>query len=247
VRIITLLTDFGTVDSYVAEVKAAVLANARDVLFVDVTHEIPPADLRAAQYVLSRAWYRFPAGTIHVCVVDPEVGTSRRALAARNQEHYFVAPDNGLLTPVLDGAEVVALPIPESAAPTFHGRDVFAPAAGSLAAGEPLASLGTAVADAVRLPLPALRREGDWVIGEVVYVDRFGNAVTNIPGDVLGAGARVRGRTIPAARTFADVARESLLAYVGSGGTVEVAAREGRASEIAGLRVGEEVRVAARA
>jgi hypothetical protein len=103
------------------------------------------------------------------------------------------------------------------------------------------------VADAVRLPLPALRREGDWVIGEVVYVDRFGNAVTNIPGDVLGAGARVRGRTIPAARTFADVARESLLAYVGSGGTVEVAAREGRASEIAGLRVGEEVRVAARA
>src|SRR6266566_3264991 len=127
--IITLLTDFGTVDSYVAEVKAEILSRVPDVTLVDVSHDVPPGDVRAAQYLLSRAWKRFPVGTIHLAIVDPAVGTERRALAAEAAGHQFLAPDNGLLSFLPPDARFVALPVPRDAAPTFHGRDLFAPAA----------------------------------------------------------------------------------------------------------------------
>src|SRR5712664_2852046 len=127
--IITLLTDFGTVDSYVAEVKAEILSRAPDVTLVDISHDVPPGDIRAAQYLLSRAWKRFPVGTIHLAIVDPAVGTERRALAAEAAGlHRFLAPDNGLLSFLPPDARFVVLPVPRDAAPTFHGRDVFAPA-----------------------------------------------------------------------------------------------------------------------
>ena len=113
--IITLLTDFGTRDSYVAEVKGVLLTRAPDAVLVDVTHEIPPGDVLAAQYVLERTWPRFPAGTVHLAVVDPGVGSERRALAAAGRGHGFIAPDNGLLTPMLAGATVVAPPEPADA------------------------------------------------------------------------------------------------------------------------------------
>ncbi|HEX6434962.1 MAG TPA: SAM-dependent chlorinase/fluorinase, partial [Gemmatimonadales bacterium] len=133
--IITLLTDFGTADSYVAELKGVLLGRVPDAVLVDLTHEVPQRDIRSAAYILGRTWYRFPASTVHLAVVDPGVGTSRAALAIRAHDQYFVAPDNGILTPVLRDAEVeaVMLPLPTTAAPTFHGRDVFAPAAAQLA------------------------------------------------------------------------------------------------------------------
>src|SRR2546425_910737 len=136
-RIITLLTDFGTVDSYVAEVKAVILSRAPEVTLVDISHDVPPGDIRAAQYLLSRAWKRFPVGTIHLAIVDPAVGTERRALVAEAGGHRFLAPDNGLLSFLPPDARFVALPVPRDAAPTFHGRDVFAPAGSALPAGEP--------------------------------------------------------------------------------------------------------------
>ncbi|HET6837122.1 MAG TPA: SAM-dependent chlorinase/fluorinase, partial [Gemmatimonadales bacterium] len=135
--IITLLTDFGTSDSYVAELKGVLLNRAPGIVLVDVSHDVPPGDIRSAAYILGRTWHRFPADTVHLAVVDPGVGTSRAALAIRAHQQYFVAPDNGILTPVLRDAEVeaVMLPLPTTAAPTFHGRDVFAPAAAELARG----------------------------------------------------------------------------------------------------------------
>ena len=142
--IITLLTDYGTTDSYVGELKGVLLSQAPAVTLVDLTHQIAPGDVAAAAYVLARAWHRFPAGTVHLAVVDPGVGTARSALALRTREHFFVGPDNGLFSGLLRAAEIeaVSLATPAEASPTFHGRDLFAPAAAALARAVPLQSLG---------------------------------------------------------------------------------------------------------
>src|SRR3989449_2420059 len=130
--LITLLTDFGSADSYVGEVKGVLLSQVHGAALVDITHQVPPGDVRAAQYILSRVWHRFPQGSVHLAVVDPGVGTDRRVLAASTAGHFFVAPDNGLLSFLPADAHFVGLPIPVDAAPTFQARDVFAPVAGQL-------------------------------------------------------------------------------------------------------------------
>ena len=243
--VITLLTDFGLADSYVAEVKGVLLSRAPGVTLVDVSHDVPSGSVRAGQYLLSRTWYRFPPETVHLVVVDPGVGTERRALAASADGHSFVAPDNGLLSVLPHGAHFVTLPVLRDASPTFHGRDVFAPAAARLATGARLEELGSPVTDPFHSPPPTPRAEGRAVVGEVIYVDRFGNVITNIPGDLVEPGVRI---TIaeteigPVRRTFGDVARGKLLAYVGSGGTVEIAVREGSAAQVLDVEVGAEVR-----
>jgi len=248
--IITLLTDFGTADSYVGEVKGTLLTLAPASPLVDLTHDIAPGDVAAASFVLGRAWRTFPAGTVHLAVVDPGVGTRRRALAAALGGHHFVAPDNGLLSDVFAAAhaEVVSLPVPQTASHTFQGRDVFAPAAARLATGSALGQLGPAVGDLVHLPPRRVRVEGADVVGQVVHVDRFGTLVTNIPDDAVAEGAAVRlGRhSFPLLTTFADVPPGSPVAFVGSGGTVEIAVRDGRADATLGLARGTEVRATTR-
>jgi len=243
--IITLLTDFGTTDSYVGEVRAVLASQANPALLVDITHEVPPGDIRAAQYIFSRVWHRFPRGTVHLVVVDPGVGTARRALAAETAGQFFVAPDNGLLSSLPAGARFVALPVPAGAAPTFHARDVFAPAAAQLANGTTPTHLGQVISDPVRTPLPTARLDGAAWVGEVIYVDRFGTLITNVPGGDVKPGARVRigGSEVGAVRrTFGDVERGEVVAFVGSGGTVEIAVRDGSAAQRLGLGVGAEVR-----
>lgn len=243
--IITLLTDFGTADSYVAEMKGVLLSRAPDVALVDVSHQIAPGDVRAGQYVLARTWRHFPKGTVHVAVVDPGVGTTRRALAASAVGHHFVAPDNGLLSFLPADTRFVSLPVPATAAPTFHGRDVFAPAAAGLAIGAPLEGLGSPVTDPIRSPLPTPHHDGVVVVGEVLYVDRFGTLVSNIAADAVEPGVRIRveGTDVgPLRRTFADGERGALVAIAGSGGTVEIAVRDGSAARLLGVGVGAEVK-----
>jgi S-adenosyl-L-methionine hydrolase (adenosine-forming) len=243
--LITLLTDFGISDSYVAEVKAVLVSRAHGAQLIDVTHQISPGDVRAAQYVLSRVWHRFPEGTVHLVVVDPGVGTGRRALAAGAAGHYFVAPDNGVLSPLPTEARFVELAVSAGAAPTFHGRDLFAPAAAALANGAALATLGRPITDPYRSPLPSPRHDGIAVVGEVLYVDRFGTLISNIPGELVQPGVRItvaRTEIERLCRTFGDVEPGQLLAFVGSGGTVEIAVRDGSAARLLGVGVGAEVR-----
>jgi len=243
--IITLLTDYGTADSFVAEVKAVLLAAAPRAILVDVTHEIPPGDIRAGQYLLGRSWHRFASGTVHFVVVDPGVGTNRRALAAADRGHCFVAPDNGLLSVLSGEARFVSIPVPAGSAPTFHGRDVFAPAAARLAAGSSLEALGPPVTDTYHSPLPTPSVVKGGVVGEVVYVDRFGNLITNIPGDQVRCGATVLAgdRDVGGLRrTFGDVGTGELVAYVGSGATVEIALRDGSAARRLGIGSGAPIR-----
>ena len=247
--LITLLTDFGTADSYVAEVKAALLRAAPQATLVDLTHAVPPGDLRAAAYLLGRTWHRFPEGTVHLAVVDPGVGTPRAALAFGAAGHWFVGPDNGLFTPVLRDAavEIVTLAIPPTAAPTFHGRDLFAPAAAALASGTALQALGQPFLGIPhRLSYRDPHYEGKSLVGEVVYVDRFGTLVTNLTPEMVPdyAVVEIEGLDIgPLRRTFGDVPTGGLLAYLGSGGQVEIAVRDGSAARRLGMGVGGRIRV----
>ena len=202
--LLTLLTDFGAADWYVAAVRGTVLRLAPGTQLVDISHEVPPGDVETAAFLLAAAAPCFPEGTIHLAVVDPGVGSGRRILAVatpamdlsgtgRRPPALFLAPDNGLLTPFLTpDAQVRALDRPDLDLPapgrTFHGRDRFAPAAAALLRGEPFASLGPAVADPVALPSPPPRRDGDLLLGRVVHVDRYGNLVTDIPAAWLPDG-----------------------------------------------------------
>lgn len=245
---ITFLTDYGLADSYVAEVKGTLLTRVPDANIVDITHEIRPGDVRSGAYVLGRAWRSFPEGTVHLAVVDPGVGTGRAALAVRSHGHYFVGPDNGLLTWVLSAGpfEAVELTMPEGASPTFHGRDVFAPAAARIHMGYPLHLLGTTVtSDPVLLDAIASRYEGKTVVGQVVYVDRFGTLVTSLTPEEVPPYAVLMSDELEIGklqRTFGDVATGGLVAYIGSGGYVEIAVRDGSAARRLGIGVGHEVR-----
>jgi S-adenosyl-L-methionine hydrolase (adenosine-forming) len=246
--IVTLLTDFGTTDSYVAEVKGVLLSRAPTAILVDVSHGVPPGDIRSAAYILGRTWHRFPPGTVHLVVTDPGVGTSRAALALSAQGHCFVGPDNGVFTAVLHDAEVeaVVLSTPTGASPTFHGRDLFAPAAAALAGGVALSELGQRFAGIpVRLAYTPPHYEGKSVVGEIVYVDRFGSLITNLTSELVPPYATLEVEELdigPLKLTYNDVAPGGLLAYVGSGGAIEIAVRNGSAARRLGVGIGGRVR-----
>jgi len=250
--IITLLTDFGTRDGYVAAMKGVILGICPDARIVDVTHEIAPQAVAEGAFVLSTVAPYHPAGTIHTVVVDPGVGSDRRSVAVRAGEQLFVAPDNGVLTWVLPpGADYEAVSLEEPTywrpiiSHTFHGRDVYAPVAAHLAAGVPLGWLGPPVDDLVRLELPRAERHVDGAVaGAIIHVDHFGNLISNIPaawitrlseGSVSVGEARIDG-IIP---TYAMAPSGGLLALVGgSHGYLEVAVRGGSAAARLGVGVG---------
>lgn len=243
--LVTLLTDFGTADGYVAEMKGVLLTLAPEARLVDASHELPPQDVEYARLALARYWRRFPVGTIHLVVVDPGVGSARRAIAVASDGRLLVGPDNGVLSPalLLPGARAVTLPTPPGAAPTFHGRDLFAPAAARLATGAALEALGEPCDDPIVRRTPEARRLDDGaVLGEVIAVDRFGNLVTNLL-TMRGGSLEVAGQRLAVRRTYADVAPGTLLALVGSSGLLEVAVREGSAARRLGVARGAAVRL----
>jgi len=242
-RLITLLTDFGTADGYVGEMKGVLATGAAGAALVDVAHDVAPHDVDGARLALARYWRKFPGGTVHVVVVDPGVGTDRAALAVESEGRFLVGPDNGVLSPALlqPGMRCVSLPIPAGAAPTFHGRDVFAPAAAELAQGISLDALGEPVAaPIVRRTPEAVRREDGTIAGVVITIDRFGNAVTNLMarrGGVLVVGER----RLALSRSYGDAMPGALVALVGSSGLVEIALRDGNAAAHLGLGRGSAI------
>jgi hypothetical protein len=255
--IIAMLTDFGTRDHYAGSLKGVVLTLCPDVTIVDISHDIPPHDILTGALELAACYRVFPAGTIFLAVVDPGVGSSRRVIAASAGGYRFVAPDNGILGPVLDEARsptVVELREPRYAlcpiSRTFEGRDRLAPAAAWLARGVDLEAFGPTVADPkrVRVPMPTLLPNR--VEGVVLRVDRFGNLVTNIDAaTVTGlaasgaspdveAGGREAGRLVTA---YGEVEAGRLCGLIGSSGYLEVAVNQGSAAAVTGLGRGAAV------
>ncbi|WP_257449110.1 SAM hydrolase/SAM-dependent halogenase family protein [Archangium lipolyticum] len=254
---ISLLTDFGLKDTYVGQMKAAILRVAPGVDLVDLTHEVPAQDVKAGAFLLWSAVEAFPEGSLHLAVVDPGVGSTRRAVAARTRRgDVLVGPDNGLLVPALEQlgglAAAVELTEPEYWGPkqsrTFHGRDVFAPAVGHLAAGVPLERLGRTLHHLERpISFPPPREEDGCPVGEVLHVDTYGNLITNLPGAVLPARFRVHigSKVIEDAphAHYQVVASGEPLSLVGSAGLLEVSVRDGSAAQELGASRGARVRI----
>ncbi len=241
--VITLTTDFGTRDPYVAEMKAAILRLNPAVHLVDVTHHVAAYDLVEGALAVEAIAAVSAPGTIHVAVVDPGVGTSRRGLALAAEGQLFVGPDNGIFTAALSRPGWQAFELRADAyrramvSATFHGRDVFAPAAAHLALGVAPSRFGPPVDDPVRLDWAVAREGVGMVDGEVIHVDRFGNLVTSVTADVVerltargGVTVRIAGRVLPLVETFGELAQRGAGALVGSHGRLEVVVREASAA-----------------
>jgi hypothetical protein len=250
--IVTLLTDYGLEDGYVGAVKGVLYARGGPALrIVDLTHAVPPQDVRAAAFHLAHAWRFFPEGSVHVAVCDPGVGTARAILVALFEGHAFLAPDNGLLGPVLGpSATVLELDVVRFALPqasrTFHGRDIFAPAAAAIAGGLEPRGAGRPARAWHRESFPAPERDGDAWIATVLSVDRFGNVVGNVPAARVSDGrwrAVVRERRLPLCSAYGEVAPGEPLALVDSYGLVELAVRDGSAARDLGLKRGDRFRL----
>lgn len=253
--LVTLTSDFGLRDPFVGIMKGVILGICPRARLIDLTHEIEAHDVLAAQLALECAVAFFAPGTVHLAVVDPGVGSNRRPLAIEAAGHRFVGPDNGLFTFALAGAGSSAVRLEEPAyrlprvSLTFHGRDIFAPAAAYLALGVPMDRLGPRVTDPVLASIPRARREGDGLVGEVLTWDRFGNAITSVTAaDLDGMGespaVELAGRRLgPPVSAYAEGPEGLPAAILGSTGRLEIFVREGNARRSLGLGRGAPVAV----
>lgn len=253
--LVSLLTDFGATDTYVGQMKAAILRVAPAASLVDLTHAVPAQDVRAGAFLLWTAVEAFPPGSLHLAVVDPGVGSGRKAVAVRSRRgDVLVGPDNGLLLPALEqlGGLSTAVELTDSTywgplrSSTFHGRDLFAPVVGHLAAGVPLERVGRSL-ERLEAPfrIPSPEVQAGLPVGEVIHVDTYGNLITNLPGAQLPARFRVRvGLTVVEGAPhphYQAVPPGELLALVGSSGLLEISARDGSAASVLGAERGERV------
>ncbi|MDQ1265137.1 MAG: hypothetical protein QG635_287 [Bacteroidota bacterium] len=258
-KIIAILTDFGISDIYVGVIKGVILNIAPDTNIIDITHEIQPQNIKQAAFLLKDSYTYFPEGTIFLAVVDPGVGSNRKPIAVRTEKYYFIGPDNGVLSFVLEEAkeiDAVKLNNPkyllDKVCNTFHGRDIFAPAAAHLAAGVPFNDLGSSAASG------SLNRFGfikyydikdNLIAGEVVHIDRFGNIISSIDKDFFDYYCKgndvvtyINSNEIDGImQTFSNAAQGDLLVYFGSGSHIEIAARNDNAARILGAKIGDRI------
>jgi S-adenosylmethionine hydrolase len=254
--IITLTTDFGLADPFVGMMKGVLLGIAPDAQLVDLTHDIHSYDILEAAFVVESSYRYFPSGTVHVIVVDPGVGSDRRAMAATANGHIFVAPDNGVLSLILQN-DAVASPsrafeitnkslFPGPISRTFHGRDIFAPVAAHLARGTPLESVGPRIVDFVKRPFPVPRLQGNCLLGTVLRIDKFGNMITNLRLADLGQRFTITVAGLPLTKlcsSFSEASPGEFFAIEGSSGLIELALNQGSAADRLKVGRGAEIKV----
>jgi len=248
--LITLTTDFGSKEPYAGIMKGVMLRINPDAKIIDLTHEIGPHNIREAVFVLLNAYKYFPPDTIHVAVVDPGVGSARRPIALKSGVHFFIGPDNGLFTNFIRDAEKIVhiknkkclLPLK---GPTFHARDIFAPAAAWLSKGLRLAELGPEIKDPVKMELPKAERKKNSIKGEVIHIDRFGNCISNIGVELLGplkrktARIEVKGRVLELVPFYSYKGAVKPRALINSDGLLEIFIFKGNAAKELGMEIGD--------
>jgi S-adenosylmethionine hydrolase len=260
--LVAVLTDFGTRDFYVGAMQGAMYCANPKVRIVTITHEVEPFNVAEGAYILAQAAREFPSGTVFLAVVDPGVGSERRPIVLQTKDgKLFVAPDNGLLTGVMDALGIAhayeitkrSLMRKGKISATFQGRDLFGPVAAHLAGRTPPSDVGPEIRDLIRLPIVAASRKGKTLVGFVVHVDRYGNLITNIPGRQVGEVGLVPGVKVSMkigerriagifAVTYNDVPRGDWLVLVNGEGVIEIARNMASASQAAGARAGTQVR-----
>jgi len=252
--VITLLSDFGSM--YPAQMKGVILRINPDVHLIDITHDIPPQDVQAGAFVLMMAAAYYPKGTVHVAVVDPGVGTLRRSILVESQGQIFVGPDNGLLIPAairlsqdITVREITNRKLFLTVSSTFHGRDIFAPVAAHLSKGLSPSDVGKRIDDYIKLDFGVIKIDGYRITGKVIYMDDFGNIITNIPGEQIlklfnyGDMLTAANTGMPFVRTFADVAHRELLMLIGSHGYLEISVNSGSAVRRLRLQIEDEIQI----
>ncbi|OUC14832.1 MAG: hypothetical protein B0A82_10975 [Alkalinema sp. CACIAM 70d] len=255
-QLLTLLSDFGIQDSYIGILKGVILGILPTATIVDLTHGIPPQDVAAARFQGLMAYPYFPQGTVHVAIVDPGVGSQRRAIAVQTLNAYFVAPDNGLLSGILaqdsivEAVELTNADYWRSASPsaTFHGRDIFAPVAAHLAQGVPISALGTLIdpTSLVQLQFPFKQLTHETYHGCIQAIDHFGNLITNFPASLVQGRPwqlQFQQTSYLGQFTYADVTRGNAIGLVGSHGYLELAINRGNAQVQLKARVGDTIKL----
>jgi S-adenosylmethionine hydrolase len=249
--IITLTTDFGLSDPFVGIMKGVILGVAPDAQLVDITHDIRSYDVLEAAFMIETAYRYFPEKTVHLVIVDPGVGSARRPIAATVNGHTFVAPDNGVLSYVLERSTAVYEITNRdlfltTVSQTFHGRDIFAPVAAHLALGNPIHSVGPSISNAIQEPLPEPSIHKDRVRGVVLRIDKYGNIITNLRREHLRSNFRIRIAGVVVTRlcsSFSEARTGELLAIDGSTGWIELAINQGSAAERLKVERGAEIEV----
>jgi len=257
--IISMLSDFGSKDPYVAEMKAVILSICREASIIDISHEIEKFNIRMGAFILAQAAPYFPEGTIHVAVVDPGVGTERRPIIIETQRNLYVGPDNGLL--ILAAQNEGIKSIYEITNPkymlkrvsrTFHGRDIFSPAAAYLAKGVEPQEFGSVICNPVKPGFSTPEIRGEMIMGEIIHIDGFGNLITNISEKNLKASNISEGRalsiqlgekelTLKLCSSYGEVAKNTPLAIIGGTGFLEISVNQGNASEFFGVKIGDRI------
>ncbi|MEM2341082.1 MAG: SAM-dependent chlorinase/fluorinase [Candidatus Bathyarchaeia archaeon] len=257
--IITLLTDFGLIDSYVAEIKAVILSICPETYIIDISHNIRKFDIKMGSFLLMRASKFFPKGTIHVAIVDPEVGGERRPIMVECERNLYVGPDNGLLIPSARREGIKHIYVIENPkymlkeiSRTFHGRDIFGPAAAYLAKGVPPSEFGREIFDPIVPSFAEPKVYGDFIEGEVIHIDNFGNIITNITydylrslgikeGSLLGVRLKDKDLRLKLCSAYSEAEINMPLLIVGSADFLEISVNRGNASKFFGVRTDEKI------
>lgn len=254
-NIITLTTDFGSQDGYVGAVKGVILSINPKAEIIDISHQIPAHNVLAGAFCLFNSGSFFPEGTIHVAVVDPGVGGKRKAILIQTERYFLIGPDNGIFSLFLRTEKIkrmVSVTNPKyflgKVSATFQGRDIFAPVAAYLSLGIEPKEFGLTLPEIARLSLPGIEKRRGGIIGQIIHIDNFGNLVSNVKAQELNEfkimKIKVRKRTIPQlSRTFSEVKKGELLAYIGSSGFFEIGIREGNARLELDAKMGDQIEI----
>jgi len=245
--VVTITTDFGIKDPYVAMVKGAILKINPDITCIDIANQIDVGDISTASFIIENSYGYFPAGSAHLVVVDPTVGSKRRAIFSVKNEHFFVGPDNGVLTPVLSNTFEIKKGVGKKSG-TFDGRDLFAEIAARLACGENPETLGKKINDPVKIKKSSLSVKNNLITGEIIYIDKFGNLISNIKeeqipvdiDEILIKGIKIR----ELSKKYSEGRKNKPIALIGSGfKTLEICLNRGNVSSFLNSKIGEKITV----